>query len=123
MAENNDGWVELSDSSEAWDRKGTIQGKYILMKTNVGPNNSKMYMLEVEGKGQIGVWGSTVLDGKFEQIPRGSEVKIESLGKTKSEKTGREFDNYKVMFKPVAGATVDPVAAVQDVMPGAEEVI
>lgn len=96
----DDGFIEAgSGSSKAWDREGVLVGLYAGKKTNVGPNNSNLYLIEVEGEEeQIGVWGSTVLDGRFEEIPEGSLVKIECLGKETS-KRGNQFTNYKVLYK------------------------
>lgn len=93
-------WIKTSDESgdEVWDRTGTIQGHYRSRKENVGPNNSFMYMIDT-GKKLVGVWGSTVLDTRLAQVPVGSEVRIKSLGKAKSEKTGREYDNYEVEYR------------------------
>lgn len=119
--ENNtdEGWIDASDNAgTAWDQKKPIMGTLKAKREKVGPNGSNMYMLEVEGEeGLIGVWGSTVLDTKFEQIPVGSMVKVEFVGMTKSEKTGREFKNYKVMYKP---PQVPP--GIEETFPGSEVV-
>ena len=92
------GWVEVNEGGEAWDGKEPIQGVYQLMKTNVGKNKSNMYVLKTKD-GQIGVWGSAVLDSKFEQIEKGSEVRVEFVGLAES-KNGNEYKDYKVQYKP-----------------------
>jgi len=49
---------------EVWTPKKEgdfIEGIYAQRKSNVGPNNSNLYVLEIEGKLKS-VWGSTVLD-------------------------------------------------------------
>ncbi len=93
-------WTEAgSGTSKAWDKEGVLVGLYAGMKSNVGPNNSNLYLIEVEGEAEAtGVWGSTVLDGRFEEIPEGSLVKIECLGK-KTSKRGNSFTDYKVLYK------------------------
>lgn len=100
MADNE--WKEVTEeiNDNVWDREGTVQGVYTQKKTNVGPNDSTMYVLKNKD-GNVSVWGSAVLDARFEQIPLGAEVRIESLGKETSEKTGRSYYNYKVEFRAV----------------------
>ena len=113
-------WQEIGNSGESitWDKTGTLIGTYKRHKTNVGPNESNVYELEVTNNGETetySIWGSTVLDTKFEQIDIGSLVKIEALGEAKSPKTGRTYNDFKVSVKP------EP-SAVQDVFPDAEQV-
>jgi hypothetical protein len=120
-----DEWIEAGGGdgdTPTWDRTGTVTGKLTNKQSNVGPNNSMLYTVQTDN-GAIGIWGSTVLDTKFEQIPVGSLVRVEALGKEVSPKTKREYMNYKVMYKPGEATPLDPVQAVQEVMPGAEEVI
>lgn len=96
-------WQEVKESvneNPAWNRQGTVQGVYVQKKTNLGPNNSNMYMLK-NGEETTGVWGSAVLDARFDQIPLGAEVRITSMGEKTSEKTKRTYQDYKVEFRPV----------------------
>lgn len=106
-------WIELQDSGVTWDEKEPIQGELTHVKENVGPNKSKMYMLKTKD-GDVGVWGSTVLDSKFDQIPKHSEVKLEFLGKEDG-KGGKQYKNYRVMYKPN-----EEVQKAQETFPGAE---
>ena len=113
-------WQEAGNSGDSikWDKTGTLIGTYKRHKTNVGPNESNVYEVEVTEKGETqlySIWGSTVLDTKFEQIPVGSMVKVEALGEAKSPKSGRTYNDFKVMFKPAP-------QAVQDIFPDAEVV-
>lgn len=106
MADKNN-WKEVvAEEGSVWDRKDPIEGKYINYKEKVGPNESKLYTLKTK-EGEVGVWGSTVLDTKFAQIQRNSMVKIEPLGETKSEKSGRTYQDYKVFVIPPAFEEVD----------------
>ncbi len=101
MATNDkDNWTEISadTDSEVWDRKDPIEGRLLDKRSNVGPNESWLYKLKVED-GIVTVWGSTVLDTKFESIEVGSRVKIEPQGEVKSEKTGRKYQDFKVFYK------------------------
>lgn len=92
-------WIELSNNSTSWDKVKPIQGVFVQAQTGVGPNKSNMYMLRTKD-GMVGVWGSTVLDSKFAQIPVGAEVYVESLGTARG-KTGKEYADYKVKYRLV----------------------
>lgn len=120
MTQNTDDWQEVGSSgeSETWDKQGTLIGVYKRHKTDVGPNDSNVYEVEaiVDGEPKLySVWGSSVLNSKFEQIEVGSLVKIEALGETKSAKTNRTYNDFKISIKPVD-------KNVSDIMPGAERV-
>lgn len=93
-------WIEVgSGDSTTWDKEQPIQGVFVGMKTDVGPNKSNMYTLKTKD-GEVDVWGSTVLDNKFENIGKGMEVRIECLGETES-KTGKKYIDYKVQYREV----------------------
>lgn len=88
-----------SGSGDAWipTERPTIFGTYKAKKSNVGPNNSNMYMIREDDKEEdTGVWGSTVLDGRFDEIPVGSRVKIDYLGEEKGKRA--TYKNYKVVY-------------------------
>lgn len=107
MSGNIEEWQEVVLGGEAmWDKKTTISGRLVSAKDAIGPNNSKLYTLATE-TGEVGLWGSTVLDNKFERIELGSMVKIEPLGEAKSEKTGRNYQDFRVFFKPKAEEPID----------------
>ena len=110
-------WQEAGGAGgETWKPENAgdnVTGLYKQKKENVGANNSMMYVLQEDGKDETtSVWGSTVLDTKFEEIPTGSLVKIEYLGKEKG-KSPVPYKNFKVMYKAPTPA---------DAFPGAEEV-
>jgi hypothetical protein len=98
-------WIDLNDKAPTWDKKEPVQGFYTHKQENVGPNSSNLYTLKTD-KGDVGVWGSTVIDSKFEQIPTGSEVRIESLG-TAEGKNGKEYNDYKVSYREAPLKEVD----------------
>lgn len=92
-------WKEASVSSdEVWDRKKPLEGVLKQIKSNVGPNESMMYMIETKDA-LVGVWGSTVIDTKMQEVPVGSEIRIEPLGETKSPKTQRTYMDFKVLYR------------------------
>lgn len=75
--------------SPKFEKKGdTIFGEYIALRTNVGPNNSRVYELSVpKGDGEsftVAVWGSTAIDRQFDSayppIQQGDKVAFIYLG-------------------------------------------
>ena len=102
----SDNWTEAgSASDETWKPENVgdeVTGKLIKKRDNVGANSSNMYYLEQEAangdKLVISVWGSTVLDTKFEEIPMQSMVKIEFLGSVKG-KGPKPYKDFKVLYK------------------------
>lgn len=103
---NNDEFseaIEAGNGGESWkpENEGdVIFGTYKANKHNVGINNSEVYVIQEDGKDEpTSVWGGTVLDSRFEEIPVGSRVKIEYLGKVKG-KGPKPYNNYKVVYVP-----------------------
>jgi hypothetical protein len=90
-------WKEITlESADVWDKSDPVEGKFLKMESEVGPNKSKMYTVETEN-GEVKVWGSTVLDDKLMGVPQGTYIKIEYEGKLKSKK-GAEYHSYKVFI-------------------------
>lgn len=102
-------WKEIvaETNDMVWDRKAPIEGKLVDIKRDIGPNESMMYTLSTKD-GKVSLWGSTVLDTKFANIENGSLVRIEPQGKVKSEKTGREYQDFKVFSDTPKLEEVDP---------------
>lgn len=103
-------WQEAGNAGDSWkpENEGdTIQGVYIAKKEDVGINKSNVYLIQVEGVEEpTSVWGSTVLDTKFQEIPISCEVKIEYLGKVKS-KAPQPYKDFKVLYKPLFAKEAD----------------
>lgn len=109
------GFKEAGASGKSWDGEKPVRGIYSAKKTNVGKHSSNVYVLEKDGL-EVDVWGSTVLDSKFENIPINSDVMVESLGEATS-KTGSKYKDYRVYFKA-------PVKTeIENIFPGASEVL
>ena len=109
-------WKEAGMSGDSWkpETEGDkIQGIYKTLKTNVGINSSNVYVLETP-VGEIDVWGSTVLDTKFSEIPQGSEVLIEYLGEVKG-KGPKPYKNFTVKYREV------PMKEAGNVEPASED--
>ena len=79
MHNKRNDWEEIKDlEDEIWRPEAIgdeISGKYIRREEDVGMYHSTKYTLDTE-KGEVDVFGLTVLDNKFKDIPLGYEVKI-----------------------------------------------
>jgi hypothetical protein len=98
---NDEGWTTVGggDSDQKmWDRSAPITGRYVGRQDGVGRNKSKIYTLELEDGSEVGVWGSTVLDTKFESIPPQALVRLEHMGLATS-KTGGQYHDFKVQYR------------------------
>lgn len=86
--------------AKASERKvgDNVVGKYKskLERTNPDGTKSVLYVLET-ANGKVGVNSSAIIARAMEQIPEGSTVKIVFKGKQRSQKTGREFNNFQVL--------------------------
>lgn len=112
-------WDEVAEvnggTDTTWDAKSILIGKYLRMETEVGPNDSNMYHIQTEDGKVVGVWGSTVLDTKFQNVKTGSLVRLESLGLKENPKTKRSFKDFSLKVKPLP-------EAITEVFPEATEV-
>ena len=84
-------------TGDTWDKQGELHGFFTEHKSNVGRHQSNVYIIEKEDGTKVQVWGSTVLDTKFQEIPIGSEVWITCLGETQS-KGGSTYVDYQVDY-------------------------
>lgn len=85
-------WPEKDQELSVGD---SIEGRYIEKVTDVGKHKSNVYVLEV-GTARIGVWGSTVLDGRFGKIAIGKMVAVEYLGDKTPKGGGKDYHDYWV---------------------------
>lgn len=81
-----------------------LTGYYVGKKEDVGQNNSTIYEFELSDLGpnlgrKVSIWGSALLDGRFEEIPLNCMVRVTCLG-SQQPKTpkGRAYMNFKVEF-------------------------
>lgn len=100
--------------SHAFVEGEEFHGVLVNKQENVGPNDSKLFTIEVSGsKGKReSVWGSAVLD-KLWQLPVGTEVWIKYLGKKKG-KRGSEFKDYQIDFDDSTADLADVADAVMN---------
>jgi len=76
-----------------------VNGWYVTKKEKVGQNESNVYEIKLKDGRLVSMWGSSLLDGKFAEIPLGSEVRVSYLGisQPKTPK-GRAYQNFRVEF-------------------------
>lgn len=107
-----DEWIDTAAGGDTWDESTPVEGVYTNQRDNVGPNNSTVYTLRTKD-GDVSVWSSTVIKSKFSQIPVGSYVRVESLGKAEG-KGGRQYKDYRIQYK------LSKVQQVQNTLGGEE---
>jgi hypothetical protein len=96
-------WEEVKDPEESiWRPEAAgdeILGRYIEKERDVGPYKSTKYTLETD-EGEVYVFGSTVLDRKFDDVPIGYEVKIIYQGEKPSKPPKKPFKLFQVFKRP-----------------------
>jgi len=101
---SKDGWEEVKDpEDEIWRPEAIgeeISGKYIRREDDVGKYHSTKYTLDTEN-GEKEVFGSTVLDNKFKDIPLGYEVKIIYMGEKPSTPPKKPFKLFQVFKRQI----------------------
>lgn len=102
-------WKQVSGSNNpTWnfEENKEIEGQLKRVQENIGPNNSKMYTIIVNGDA-FGVWGATGLDRDMENVNLGDDVKIIYAGLKLNPKSNRKFKNFEVYSKPHEGVETD----------------
>ena len=87
--------------AKAADRKvgDSVEGTYKTKMERTNPDGSKSVLYVLENvDGRVGVNASATITRAMEQIPEGSLVKIVFQGKQRSQKTGREYNNFQVFI-------------------------
>lgn len=100
-------WITVNEKGDSkihnFEVNKEVTGILFNIKENVGPNNSKLYELEI-GDELVGVWGSSILDQKMAKVQVGNEVKIVYNGKKISEKTKRQYKDFSVQYREITPA-------------------
>ena len=108
----NDGeWQKVGGGEQAdiWDfsKSKSVSGVYTEKRTNLGPKNGTLYILEQPDGSLVGIWEKTALKTKFDSINIGDEVKIEYIGVAKS-KNGNNYHNFDVFRRSAGEASSAP---------------
>ena len=80
---------------QAWDFKENPELVGVLKDKVDSQFSGHDYILEKDDK-EILVFGKTALQAKLEAIALGTKVKLVFIGIKKSEKSGREYEDYEV---------------------------
>ncbi len=86
-------WNGKEDGVWKLEEGDEIEGVYKEKQEGIGENNSNIYKIETED-GDVGIWGSTVLDTRFSGVEKGEKVKVIYKGEVKSPKTKRVYRDY-----------------------------
>ena len=74
-----------------------VEGLYMGKREHIGENDSTAYsLIDDKSKKNITVWESAVIKTKFSEIPVGSKVQVEYIGKPE----GKKYYNYEVRYLP-----------------------
>ena len=104
-----------SNITSYWPKKASerkegdnIVGIYRNKMTRKNPDGSDsvLYVLETK-EGKVGVNSSATIARAMEQIPEDTTVKIVYNGKARSQKTGREYNDFKVYMDDSAQAPAE----------------
>ena len=95
-------WKESTGNAWKPEKEGDfVEGLFIKVETNVGPNDSMMYFIEQKGgEGVIQVWGATILDSRMLPVKIGQEVIITYKGLAEKSTRGKQRAKiFKVEYR------------------------
>jgi hypothetical protein len=87
-------WNQPNPDGSFLKEMSDLVGEFKSVKENVGANKSNLYFFNTD-RGEVAVWGSTVLDDRLSNLEEGDTVRIVYLG-TAEGKSGRQYRNYDV---------------------------
>ncbi len=100
------------DVARTWPEKehplkegDSIEGEYLQKLEGIGSHKSNVYVLDVNGE-RVGVWGSTVIDARMEDVQIGMTVGFEYLGMARG-KSGSEYKNFMVAVEEQGEIVLD----------------
>ena len=87
----------LDQEVETWEPKEgeKLIGVLVDKRTQIGQHNSNLYIIKKADNRLMGVWGSSVIDGRLADAEKGSEVGIKYLGKAEG-KQGT-YKNFNII--------------------------
>jgi len=102
--EVGDFWEEMHTFESPGD---FIQGMFCGTVAKVGENESNVHIIQKDGK-RIGIWGSAVLDKRMSSVNLNADVMVVFQSLEQSEKSGREYKDFKVYAKKGTGTQRRP---------------
>lgn len=113
FASDSEGWTEASPDFakvHSFDREGDVLiGIYLskkvvpVEKDDGTTQDTNLYLFataepRTDVDNQVGVWGSYAVDKKMEEIPVGSQVRIEYRGKEEIE-GGKSVNRFRIQYR------------------------
>ena len=94
-------WEEINPMSDipVWEYKkpgDEVMGVLQKVDKDIGPNHSRIYTIKQPDGSLIKVWGTTLLDTRFDFVAIGEKVRVVYQGKKDSQKGGRSYHDFKV---------------------------
>jgi len=87
-------WQEVIKNVWDFEQEKEIVGVLIRkIDSQFGGND---FILDVKEKGEVLIYGKTVLQNKMNDLKEGTVIKIEYLGKVTSPKTRRTYEDFRV---------------------------
>jgi len=90
-------WIEVTNNAWNYEEQPEISG--VLIRTEKGQYEGDNYILDVVGKGEVLVFGKTVLAQKLSKIKMGTLITICFLGTKFSEKRRKDYHDFAVYTK------------------------
>jgi hypothetical protein len=87
-------WQEVIKN--VWDFEQDKELIGVLIRKPEGQFGGNDFILEVKEKGEVLIYGKTVLQNKMNDLKEGTVIKIEYLGKVTSPKTRRTYEDFRV---------------------------
>jgi hypothetical protein len=90
-------WKDLTNEqypSHDFGMEKVLEGCLVEKRDEVGPNKSKLFVIEKKGGSKVCVWGSTVLN-RLSSLSEGTVLRIEYLGTVKG-KGPKPYKNYLI---------------------------
>lgn len=77
-----------------------LEGVFVSVKPDVGSNHANVYTFKKANGEVVSVWGSTILDTRFENLNPGEEVMVKYLGYPESkQRKGAHYHSYDVFHR------------------------
>ena len=111
MPEVPKGYEEVGDFWESmylFEKPGDfIEGRFKGTVAKVGENESQVHIIDSKGE-RFGIWGSAVLDKRMGSVNRDADIMIVFQSLETSDKSGREYKDFKVYAKKGTGTPRKP---------------
>ena len=95
LDKKNEEWKKITSGIWTPEKGDKIEGKLVEIKDNVGLYQTKLYILEIENKKKIKIWGKTQLDELMDEIELNDYIRITFNG-FKTTNNGHQMKIYNL---------------------------